>query len=125
MNNNYEIDLTFNRDQDELEEFEIADNNLATVQVDPRGKKPNGEMRYIVYLKMTADGMLGLGTELVRKALYDKKNHLTEGLSHLYQTGKEDLVQAFGIHLTPDSSELIIERVEMETVEEMYKKVMG
>ena len=123
MSNNYVIDRKFNRYAEELEEFELADNNVMAVKVYPQGEKPTGDINYIVSLEMTADAMLGFGTELVRMALHDKEKNIIEGHVHLRPMTKYEVCQDLGVFLTPDSSEIMICNAEKDTVTDLVRKM--
>ncbi len=92
--------------EDQIESYEIDDQNMALVRVDGLSTGP------IVTLQLSRDAMLGLATELIRSA------HRNDGLSSELSPAVKGLAsQCLGIYLHPQSCRLNIQRVEMGTVE--------
>lgn len=71
-----------------------------------------------VYLFLSKNALLGLGTELIRLAHnYRKRKHY-----HIEPANKEMMVQTLGIFLTPDSSELIVGCSDQGVIDEYFKE---
>jgi len=125
MNNSYTIDLSLDHGQEELEEFEKADENLIEIRVQCPGSKVMESKGYRVELTMSPDAMLGFGTELIRKAFEMKKSGLGEtgGFEHLYPITSESVTENMGVYLTPNSAELLVSAIDFGKVEEAIKKL--
>ena len=97
----YEVNI--NNDLQE-ENFEKDDDNMgAVIVLDQKGNDISEGCR--VQLNLSKNGLLGLGTELIRLAhnFRDGKHaHIRRSIT------KDDACQTMGIFLTPKSSELIV-----------------
>ncbi len=111
----YEIKIN-NKDTIE-EEYEKNDDNVGEVVVfNNEGKDISGEC--CVQLTLTKNGLLGLGSELIKLA-----HNFRDGKHfHIHQsTTKDDACQTMGIFLTPKSSELIITCGEYGKIDDYLK----
>ena len=116
------IDL--NPDKDKLESFETEDDNLMEINViTSEGKKlKSGD--YTVHVSLSADAMLGLGTELIRKAYLAKERNLKDGsIEELHPIYKELVSKNMGVYLTPESGGLFICLENLGKVEDVVNKL--
>lgn len=70
--------------------------------------------------------MLGLGTELIRKALIAKKEGIDKcgKFAHLFPIMEDSVASGMGVYLTPSSAELLISVTdEFPIVEEIIAKL--
>ena len=109
----YNVDIK----DDEFDEFEKESDNVAIFQIlDSEGFDITKSSRAI--LSLSRNGLLGLGTELIRLA-----HHFHEGKHvHLEPTEKEMMIQRLGILLTPDSGELIIACGNTGCIDDYFEK---
>jgi|688.fasta_scaffold600912_1 hypothetical protein len=124
MSSNYSINL--NSDKSKEEEYEYNDGNVAEVRVQiPSGEIVSGS-RYKVSITLSSDAMLGLGTELIRKALKlkeDGEKSYDYAVEHLEGIYSNSPCQKMGIYLTPKSCDLIILADDFGKVEEIIDKL--
>lgn len=122
MNQIFKIDL--NQAIDEEQEYEKNGLNLANVFI----QKPDGSFvnkGYKVQLVLSEDGLLGLGIELIKKAMRIKHGHSTpfqeiEQLIPITATGGDQ--GRLGICLTNDSCELILNVGDLGTINQQIEK---
>jgi len=98
----YEIEI-FKNDDDHLEDFEKDFDNVGEVRV---FNENHVEITSDCYVEifLSKNGLLGLGTELIRLAQnFKETKHF-----HLERSQKDQKVQKMGIFLSPESAELII-----------------
>lgn len=120
----YTIDLSPSREK--LEEFEISDKNLVSVQIlSPNGEVLKGE-KYKVELTFSPDAMVGFGTHLIRKGLRAKQSSPSRFINefeHIRPIDKYDIVTSMGIYLAPNSTELMITVDDLGDVENTIKEL--
>jgi hypothetical protein len=101
-----------NNEQEEA--FESNSDNILRVKV----KSDVGyDITGRVYLEMSKNALLGLGTELIRLA-----HKFEDGLhTHLYPIDEGLITQKLGVYVLPDSSELVISCTEFKAIDEYIK----
>jgi len=110
----YQVEI--NSDED-IEKFEMSGDNIAELRVyDKNGKDITNKSK--VQLILSKNGLLGLGTELIRLAHKFQDGYHT----HIEPSENDRIVQNLGIILMPTSCELIVNCSEMENIEEYFKK---
>jgi len=111
----YEINIKKN--PQEIEEFEKKRMNLGTISIiDPKGKDLS--KNYKVKITLTKNGMLGLGTELIRSIdFFEKGSHC-----HIDAILNGEGAQGLGIYLLPGSPELIVMGDNPKKVDDYFKK---
>lgn len=93
----------FDLNDDDMDEFDISFENVGTVLVLKDGIRVTDD-QYKVMLTLSKNGMIGLGTELIRLAhQFEIGRH-----SHIEPITEGLVVQSMGIFLTPESRELIV-----------------
>lgn len=93
----------FDLDNDENDKFDVLADNVGTLIVmDEEGEVVTSEYR--VMLTLNRNGLIGLGTELIRMAHEFKLGRH----SHIEPMMEGYVAQHMGIFLTPESKELII-----------------
>ena len=109
----YLIDIN-NSDNDG---FETNSDNVLSVKV---FDKENRHLKdCYVELFLTKNGMLGLGTELIRLAhKFHEGKHI-----HLDPCDKDLMVQRLGVFVSPDSNSLIIDCDKNITIDELCKNI--
>lgn len=120
MNQNYTIDL--NPSDNELELFELNDENLAEVKIQLPGLQVVSGDNYKVIINLSADAMLGLGAELIRKALRLKGSSNEESVSefeYVQPLSLSNTCEKLGIYLAPTSCELLMAAKNFGKVEDM------
>ena len=102
------------------EDYEKKDDNLGAIWIiGPGGKRIISDYRVQIFL--SKNGLIGLGTEMIRLAYQFKEGKHT----HIYPLSKETFIQAMGISLTPDSNESIICCANLGKVEDYVKIVFN
>ncbi|HLD16718.1 MAG TPA: hypothetical protein VJB02_03285 [Coxiellaceae bacterium] len=121
MSTTYKIDL--NPDKDNLEEYEVADENVLEVKI----RLPNGEAvkqdNYKVMLNLSPDGMIGFGTALIRAGLKLKGKEQNSFFEHIRPILPDLAIRTMGIYMVPKSCELLVASNEFGTVEDMIQKM--
>lgn len=108
--------VKFNSDED-IEGFEINGDNIAELRVnDKNGKDITNKSK--VHLILSKNGLLGLGTELIRLAHKFQDGYHT----HIEPSENDRIVQNLGVVLLPTSCELIVNCSDMESIEEYFKR---
>ena len=99
----------------EVEGFSRNDKNILKVRV----QLPTGEIitspHYRVELTLSRDGMVGLGTELLRAAYRSKEHYL---FWHISPSIPSLASQKLGVFMHPDSCELMVTEEDLGTLEE-------
>ncbi len=109
----YEVEI----EDDSNDIFENDADNIAEIKVYNR-KKEEITKDVCVEMFLSRNGLLGLGTELIRMA-----HKFTEGKHvHLEPVDDEQQVQRMGVFLTPDSGKLIICCNEGKCIDEYIKR---
>ena len=93
-----------NSEQNE-QEYEKNDKNFIQVEIQSKGKITSNQDD-IVYLTMSEDAMLALGTELIRAAKGDRKKDIWE----MHPSKKGHAVINMGVYLHPKSTQLKVFR---------------
>ncbi|WP_054950716.1 hypothetical protein [Numidum massiliense] len=96
----YIVDL--NPSDTDEEDFELENENVGEVRVYKNGKNISSDCRVLVQL--SKDGLIGLGTELIRLGHSFKNGRH----SHIYPVDPDLVSQSMGIFLTANSCELIL-----------------
>ena len=110
----YKVELDSDED---IEGFEVSGDNIAELLVyDNEGNDITKKSK--VQLILSKNGLLGLGTELIRLAHKFEDGYHT----HIEPCEKERIVQNLGVVLMPTSCELIVNCSEMENIEEYFEK---
>ncbi len=123
MSQKYIIDLVHN--DEKLEVFEIEDKNLLEVKVQLPGPKIVSGSDYKVILNLSADAMIGMGTELIRKGMRLKeqgKPNIQE-FEHIQPLSINNTCQKIGIYLTPESCELLVSGKDFGKVDEVIQNL--
>lgn len=113
-----EYNIKLGNISDEEEEFELAGDNIAQIDVmDKNGNNITKDCR--VQITLSKNAMLGLGTELIRLAhkFSDGKHFHIDTISQ-----DSDAVQTLGIMLHPESCELIVGCGEFKSFGEYLKE---
>jgi hypothetical protein len=109
----YNIDLV-NDNEDKFEEK--ADNILELKVYDKSGKDISNEVN--VNMFFSQNGLLGMGTELIRLAhKFKEGKHM-----HLEPLEEDMQVQKMGVFLTPKSSEMTILCAEAKVIDDYFKE---
>jgi hypothetical protein len=118
MTKTHTIDLD---PDDQLEDFELDNNNLACITVDVKGDQalPRGE-GYRVILSLSATAMIGFGTELIRKGKAALAQDLVLNEEPITPISKHEslLYNDLGFFLVPGSADLIFCLKDFGTIEE-------
>ena len=116
MNSN-QYTLNLKNSKNASEAFEASDENIAELRIQlPGSTKMVSGSQYKVELSMTADAMLGLGTELIRSA-HRLKNSAEAEFHHLQPINVNNTCQQLGIYLTTNSCQLLVADKDLGTVE--------
>lgn len=99
----YEIHIP--TETDCLEDFEKDNDNIALFRVFDEQNKDISEECVYVEMWLSKNGMIGLGTALIRLAHNFEKN---KEIFIAPSSKEKGTRQSMGIFLTPDSSELVI-----------------
>ncbi|TET06228.1 hypothetical protein E3J79_02660 [Candidatus Dependentiae bacterium] len=97
-------EIIIKRDPFKAEEYQKKGDNLGNVWIIGPGGVRIKNPDYRIEIFLSKNGLIGLGTELIRLAYSFKEGKH----SHIYPISKDEVCQAMGIFLTPDSNELII-----------------
>jgi hypothetical protein len=81
--------------------------NMASVLVQLPNNKTTWDKNYQVIFTCHPDGMLGLGSSLIRKFYEMKEHEIVSFMEHIYPINYS-VCEYLGIYLAPDSCELII-----------------
>ena len=108
----YRIDI----ENDNEDVFEVKADNVAEIRVvNKEGRDISNEV--VVNLFLSQNGLLGLGTELIRLAhKFKEGKHM-----HLEPSEEEMQVQRMGLFLTPNSCQLTILCGEGKTIDSYFK----
>ncbi|WP_337873996.1 hypothetical protein [Exiguobacterium sp.] len=88
---------------DSNDRFEFDEDNVGTVKILDGGDEVLGG-NYRVMLTLSKNGMIGLGTELIRMAhQFEIGRH-----DHIEPMVEDFIVQRMGVFLTPESREIIV-----------------
>lgn len=111
----FKFELEAGNDNDD---FEQKEKNIGSaIVLNKNGQEITQNCR--IQLSLSKDGLIGLGTELIRLAhkFKDGKHE------HIDPVSNENACQSMGIFLTPDSCEFIIECAEQGTIDDYLKKI--
>lgn len=112
---NFSFPLT--KPRPNLEEYEKEDKNILRVRV----QLVNGEMladeHCMVEITLSAEGMLGLGIELIRAAHVSIEDSFWEW----HPSDKETATQVLGAYMHPSSCRLFLARTEFPTLDRIIK----
>lgn len=97
------MDFKFSLDSQEDEVFDKNDDNILKVSVTVAGVPVENKDNCFVFLDMTRDAMIGLGVELIRKAM---ESDLECGYCELYPVRYP--LRRMGVYLHPDSCRLFL-----------------
>lgn len=101
------------RPGDEMDEFERRDRNVVRARVQlPSGSIVSGQ-GYRIHLSLSRDGMLALGTNLIRAA-HSETDELN--FWHLHPSDSQLTSQNFGVFLHPESCEVLIDELPFEDI---------
>jgi hypothetical protein len=117
--------INIDPNSEEVEEFEVDNNNLADISVAVKGdQSPPKGAGYRVTLSLSANAMIGLGTMLIRKGLSAKGDGASEfdyePLTPI--TDNTIVYNEMGIHLVPGSADLMIFLEDFGNISEVIAK---
>ncbi len=108
--------VTLDRSFDKKEDFEIEDKNLIQVEVQLPTQEIIKNKAYKVILKLSNEAKLGLGKELIRSALVEKRK---EEFIHVRSIESGLATEYLGIYLHSHSCELLLTTIDLGTVQEV------
>jgi len=110
--------IEIERDFDVMQNYEKNDENLITAWIIGPGGERFVDPSYRIEIFLSRDGMIGLGTELIRKAYGFKPGRHW----HLEPMIRDNVVQRMGVYVLPSSNEMIICCDDLGKVEDYLKK---
>jgi hypothetical protein len=107
-------------DDKEIEDYERDDRNIVQVRITQNGKLLS-EKGAIVELILSPEAMIGLATQLLRKAYHNETERV---LAHLRPSSPEFATVAMGLYMHPDSQELIIVTKDMGDLDTLFNDLL-
>jgi hypothetical protein len=110
---------------DNLQDYELNDDNLICLNVLSKDHPELSGDRYYVQLTLSVSGMIGLGTELLRKGLAAKEGRFVHNYEEpINSISKHRTITetGFGVYLAAGSADLIIRIRDLGTIDENNKK---